>query len=89
MSTKDSKTKKGKDGEKRSAKKSEDCLSEPENKAESTINGTESTPFEEQLQEPPPKEPTPEPVYDEPSLSELIIERLLIVVNLSFAEIVH
>ncbi|XP_052066462.1 radial spoke head 10 homolog B-like [Mytilus californianus] len=74
MSTKDSKTKKGKDGEKRSAKKSEDCLSEPENKAESTINGTESTPFEEQLQEPPPKEPTPEPVYDEPSLSELIIE---------------
>lgn len=75
MSTKDSKAKKSKDGEKRSAKKSEDCPSEQDNKAESTINGTESTPFEDQPQELPPKDPTPEPVYDEPSLSELIIER--------------
>lgn len=66
---------KGRKGERKSAKKSEE--STPlEEKKECPI--PDPTPVEQaseaaQIEEPP-KEPTPEPVYDEPVLSELIIE---------------
>lgn len=75
MATKETKGKKGKDGEKRSAKKSEESIIDDEKKEGSVLGGTESSPTEDNLQESPRKEPSPEPVYDEPTLSELIIER--------------
>ncbi|OWF43641.1 radial spoke head 10 homolog B-like [Mizuhopecten yessoensis] len=74
MATKEAKGKKGKDGEKRSAKKSEGSIIDDEKKDGSIIGGTESTPTEDNVQESPRKEPSPEPEYDEPTLTELIIE---------------
>lgn len=68
---------KAKKGEKRSAKKLDDALNlvgasgdtpQPED--------SESTEIQEQTtDEAQPKDPSPEPVYDEPTLSELIVER--------------
>ncbi|XP_013404281.1 radial spoke head 10 homolog B [Lingula anatina] len=70
---------KGKGGreDKKSAKKSEEPPPIKETKEEETPEVLEETPI--QVEEPPiveepPKEPTPEPAYDEPTLTELIVE---------------
>jgi len=74
MATKE-KGKKSKDGEKRSAKKSEGSIVGDDKKEESFLNETETSPTEYMTLATPRKEPSPEPIYDEPTLSELIIER--------------
>jgi len=69
---------KAKKGEKRSAKKLDDALT---NIGQSETNQQEEVAVEQvdvpEVIEPPtqPKAPSPEPVYDEPVLSELIVER--------------
>lgn len=60
---------------KTSAKKSEESIAEEDKKDESLALETESSPTEDQTEVlDPPKDPSPEPIYDEPVLSELIIE---------------
>lgn len=75
MATKgEGKTKKG---EKRSAKKLEDALQNLGPSETPQADESESTDMQEQTIEEPvvPKDPSPEPVYDEPTLSELIVVR--------------
>ena len=55
-------------------KKSEDPTPVEDKKDPDDVATTEGGPTPE-IEEPPPKEPTPEPVYDEPTLTELIVER--------------
>ena len=70
-------TKERKKAEKKSGKKSEENVNE--NKLETPITESAGTPSEEavpaEVVEQPPIIPTPEPTYDEPALSELIVER--------------
>ncbi|GFN95169.1 radial spoke head 10 homolog b-like [Plakobranchus ocellatus] len=69
-------TKERKKADKKSGKKSEENVNE--NKLETPVTESAGTPSEEtaptEVIEPPPA-PTPEPTYDEPALSELIVER--------------
>ena len=69
---------KAKKGEKRSAKKLEDALQNLGSSETPQPEESESTEKEpEQVAEvATPKDPSPEPVYDEPTLSELIVTRL-------------
>jgi len=67
---------KSKKGEKRSAKKLDDALTnvcQNETPQPDQAEGIDSQ--EKQVEETQPKIPSPEPVYDEPVLSELIVER--------------
>ena len=78
MATKGGKGKVQKDGEKRGSKKSEDSPQLEEKKEDTPDVFTEATLEDDDQvieEEPPPKEPTPEPVYEEPVLTELIVER--------------
>ena len=84
MATKDAKSKRGKDSGKTSARKSEGSIVEDEKKAESIQLDAESSRTEEAVAEIPVKEPTPEPIYDEPPFYELIIERWITIGFLKF-----
>lgn len=65
---------------KTSAKKSEESIAEEDKKDESLALETESSPTEDQTEVlDPPKDPSPEPIYDEPVLSELIIETWVLI----------
>lgn len=65
---------------KTSAKKSEESIAEEDKKDESLALETESSPTEDQTEVLyPPKDPSPEPIYDEPVLSELIIETWVLI----------
>lgn len=67
---------KGKKGSKGSAKKLDDALNSLGPSETPQPEESESTELQEQpTEDVPPKEPSPEPVYDEPTLSELIVER--------------
>ncbi|GFS01954.1 radial spoke head 10 homolog B-like [Elysia marginata] len=70
-------TKERKKADKKSGKKSEENVNE--NKLETPVTDSAGTPSEEtvaaEVVEQPPVIPTPEPTYDEPALSELIVER--------------
>ena len=63
--------------EKGSAKKLEDALTNIGTSETPQAEESESTDMQEQAIEEPvvPKDPSPEPVYDEPTLSELIVVR--------------
>ena len=77
MASKEKKGKAQKDAEKKGSKKSEDTPCLEEKKDETPVVTPNETPVEEPevIEEvPPPKVPTPEPIYDEPCLAELIIE---------------
>ena len=71
-------TKERKKADKKSGKKSEENVNE--NKLETPVTDSAETPSDEaataEIIEKPPPIPTPEPTYDEPALSELIVERL-------------
>ena len=84
MATKESKAKKGKELDKKSVKKLEEALLNEEGKDDIGQDGSSRDVTtgggEENNQTSPddtsvPKEPTPEPVYDEPTLAEIIIEK--------------
>ena len=84
MATNSKKTKNKDLGDKKSAKRSEDTTPLEEKKNDGVKSVTEcETPAEEEKCEsivPPEepqeiKEPTPEPVYEEPVLTQLIVER--------------
>ncbi|XP_012938646.1 radial spoke head 10 homolog B isoform X2 [Aplysia californica] len=68
-------SKEKKKGEKRSGKKTD---AEEEKKVETPVTDCVDTPSEDATNaepaEEPPRDPTPEPTYDEPALSELIVE---------------
>ncbi len=69
-----------KDGErKESSKRLEDTPSVAENKEESPDNKEDSPVFQEEEETPVveslPKAPSPEPIYEEPVLTQLIVER--------------
>ena len=68
---------------KTSAKKSEESIAEEDKKDESLALEIESSPTEDQTEVTidPPKEPSPEPIYDEPVLSELIIEMCVFILH--------
>lgn len=68
---------------KTSAKKSEESIAEEDKKDESLALEIESSPTEDQTEVTidPPKEPSPEPIYDEPVLSELIIETCVFILH--------
>ncbi|KAK3777550.1 hypothetical protein RRG08_021670, partial [Elysia crispata] len=70
-------TKERKKADKKSGKKSEENVNE--NKLETPVTDSAETPSDEaataEIIEKPPPIPTPEPTYDEPALSELIVER--------------
>lgn len=70
---------KPKKGEKRSAKKLDDALHSFGPNETPQPDDFETTELQEQTtDEAPPKDPSPEPVYDEPTLSELIVERYIL-----------
>lgn len=89
MATKEPKGKKGKDGGKQSAKKSEDSIADEEKKEDSIMNETETSPTLDNL-ESPRKVPSPEPVYEytEP-LSELIIESYVTTLYINKINVLH
>lgn len=80
MATKAAKgAKQTKETDKKGNKKNDELPLVEEKKEDSPVEGesndTPETVETETVEDlPPPKEPTPEPVYDEPTLSELIIE---------------
>ena len=78
MATKgEGKPKKGEKGEKRSAKKLDDALNSLASNGTPQPEGSETNETQELTvtEETVPKDPSPEPVYDEPTLSEIIVER--------------
>ena len=78
MATNVKKSKSSKDGDRKGSKRSEDTPMGEEKHDETPLDSQLSSPEENiaPIEEPTPmKSPTPEPVYEEPILTQLIVER--------------
>ncbi|ELU11324.1 hypothetical protein CAPTEDRAFT_180366 [Capitella teleta] len=77
MATSSKKGRSSRDGERKSSKRTDESSLAEEKREESLLSSIQGSPVEEEshIEEPPaPREPTPEPVYEEPPLTKLVVE---------------